>query len=157
MKVSEVSSLGQYKPKAAQPITRKWNVPSSRNLRLFTCGVRLGAKSYAKMNSNFQNSAGFLSTAVNFFQGFTLIKFKSTLKHTQIFFKSAFKNYFFIANELNGLLFSLLSSLTDVAVLLKGYTWSKPFTIYVSLQCLERRFRQTGFKFFLPLSQFIAV
>jgi len=35
-----------------------------------------------------------LSTAVNFSQGFTLIKFKSTLKHTQVFFKSEFKNYF---------------------------------------------------------------
>ena len=40
------------------------------------------------------NFSRILSTAVNFFQGFTLIKFKSTLKHTQIFFKSAFKNYF---------------------------------------------------------------
>ena len=29
-----------------------------------------------------------------FFQGFTLNKFKSTLKHTQVFFKSVFKNYF---------------------------------------------------------------
>lgn len=30
----------------------------------------------------------------DFFQGFTLIKFKSTLKDTQVFFKSVFKNYF---------------------------------------------------------------
>ena len=51
------------------------------------CGVRLGAKSYAKLDSKFQNSA----LNFNFFQGFTLNKFKSTLKHTQVFFKSVFK------------------------------------------------------------------
>ena len=38
---------------------RKWNVPNSRNLVLFTHYVRLGAKSYAKLDSNFQNAAGF--------------------------------------------------------------------------------------------------
>ena len=38
---------------------RKWNVPNSKNLVLFTRSVRLGAKSYAKLDSNFQNTAGF--------------------------------------------------------------------------------------------------
>ena len=38
---------------------RKWNVPSRRNHGLFTCCVRLGAKSYSKVDSRYQNSAGF--------------------------------------------------------------------------------------------------
>lgn len=47
------------KTKAAQPITKKWNVPNNRKHVLFTRWI-LGAKSYSK----FENSARFWSLAL---------------------------------------------------------------------------------------------
>ena len=45
-------------------ITRKWNVPGGRNHVLFTCYVRLDAKSYAKV----EHSAGFWALPWMFFR-----------------------------------------------------------------------------------------
>ena len=43
---------------------------------------------------NWTQSTKIQADTVNFFQGFTLIKFKSTLKNTLVFFQPVFKNYF---------------------------------------------------------------
>ena len=75
-RITHDSSRGKYyglqKPKAAQPITRKWNVQSSRNHVLFTCCARLGAKSYVKTKLKVRNFSRILPTAVSVFQVLTL-------------------------------------------------------------------------------------
>ena len=86
--------LGNKNPEAAQPITRKWNVLSSRNHVLFTSWVRLGDKSYAKTDLKVRKFSMILSTVVDVFQVFTLNKFKSTLKHSQVFFKISVQEFF---------------------------------------------------------------
>ena len=86
--------MGKKNPEAAQPITRKWNVLSSRNHVLFTCWVRLGDKSYAKTDLKVRKFSMILSTVVEVFQVFTLNKFKSTLKHSQVFFKISVQEFF---------------------------------------------------------------
>ena len=76
--------LGNKNPEVAQPITRNWNVPNSRNHVLFTCWVRLGDKSYAKTDLKVRKFSTILSTVVDVFQVFALNKFK-TLWNTHKF------------------------------------------------------------------------
>ena len=66
---------------------------------LITAQSRSTSHEKVKCNSSTKQEKSILrenlSTAVNVFQVFTFNKFKSTLKHLQVFFKSVFKNPIF--------------------------------------------------------------
>ena len=67
-------------------------LPNSRYHSLFTSYVRLGIKFYAKLESKLKNFKCIECCC----ECFALDKFKSSLKHPQVFFTSVFKSAFFM-------------------------------------------------------------